>query len=298
MRFVTSLIVCLVALMPILSSAKILGSNETLSAGNVVYSDNGQYHLAMQTDGNLVVYGPTGAVWQSQTSGSGGNRAVMQGDGNLVIYRADNTAAWSSKTAHPGAFLAVQDDGNVVIYWPRPAWASNTSNPATQQSAESKYLASGSTMSAGQTVTVAQYMLVFQADGNLVLYKNGGNPIWSTGTQGKGATYAVMQSDGNFVIYAGSTALWSTKTNGANGAQLVLQSDGNLVIYAPTAAWSTKFGLVTAPTSTSTSNNGPGSGICVGVCPPHPLNGNPFSPVGVGTTGLGFPTPGYPGAAF
>lgn len=162
MRFVKSLIVCLAALMPILSSAKILGSNETLAAGNVVYSDNGQYHLAMQTDGNLVVYGPAGAVWQSQTSGSGGNRAVMQGDGNLVVYRADNTAVWSSKTSRPGAFLAVQDDGNVVIYWPRPAWASNTSDPATQQSAESKYLASGSTMSAGQTVTVAQYMLVFQ----------------------------------------------------------------------------------------------------------------------------------------
>ncbi|WP_081081012.1 curculin (mannose-binding) lectin [Burkholderia territorii] len=297
MRFVNALIVCMAILFPMFSSAKILGSNETLTAGNVVYSDNGQYHLAMQTDGNLVLYGPTGAVWQSQTSGSGGNRVVMQGDGNLVVYRADNKAVWSSKTSHPSAFLAVQDDGNVAIYWPRPVWSSNTSDPATQQSAESKYLASGSTISAGQTFTVAQYMLVFQADGNLVLYKNGGNPIWATYTQGKGATHAAMQADGNFVIYAGAAALWSTKTAGANGAQLVLQSDGNLVIYAPTAAWSTKFGLVTAPAPRS-GNSGPGSGICVGTCPSHPLNGNPFSPVGVGTTGLGFPTPGYPGAAF
>ena len=288
MKIVKFLIIILTVFLPALVNAKTLGTNETLTAGNGIYSDSGQYYLTMQTDGNLVLYGPSGAVWQSQTHGSGATRVVMQGDGNLVIYRPDNTPVWFTKTFHSSSFLAVQDDGNVVVYWPRPIWSTNTSDPANQQTNQSRFLAPGTSFSANQTVTVGQYMLVFQADGNMVLYKNGGTPIWATYTQGKGATAAFMQPDGNFVVYAGKTPLWQSNTAGNGDSQLVLQPDGNLVIYSPTAAWSTKFGLVTQP-----APRGPGQGICVGQCP-GPGNDNPFSPVGVQTGGLGFPTPGYP----
>ena len=41
-----------------------------------------------------------------------------------------------------------------------------------------------------------------------------------------------MQTDGNFVIYAGSTAVFSTHTNGQEHAYLRMQDDGNLVIYS------------------------------------------------------------------
>ena len=41
--------------------------------------------LAMQTDGNLVLYGPSGSRWASNTW-SPANKLVMQDDGNLVMY--------------------------------------------------------------------------------------------------------------------------------------------------------------------------------------------------------------------
>lgn len=50
---------------------------------------------------------------------------------------------------------------------------------------------------------------------------------------------AVMQGDGNFVVYRGSTALWSTQTWRYPGSRLAFQTDGNLVVYQnSTARWS------------------------------------------------------------
>jgi len=46
-------------------------------------------------------------------------------------------------------------------------------------------------------------------------------------------TYALMQDDGNFVLYDGLTsAYWATNTNGNVGAYLLLQGDGNLVVLS------------------------------------------------------------------
>lgn len=50
-----------------------------------------------------------------------------------------------------------------------------------------------------------------------------------------GAYRAILQVDGNFVIYNGSHPIWDSCTSnwgmiGANG-RLIMQSDGNLVIY-------------------------------------------------------------------
>lgn len=84
-------------------------------------SASGQYRLVFQPDGNLVLYGPRGAVWSTGTHGTGADRAVMQTDGNLVVYRGAK-AVWHSQTyGNAGAMCAVQDDGNVVIYGPQAA---------------------------------------------------------------------------------------------------------------------------------------------------------------------------------
>ena len=74
--------------------------------------------------------------------------------------------------------------------------------------------------------------LVFQGDGNLVIYPgNGGKAIWNTGTQGHGATQAVLQTDGNLVVYAGGKALWNSQSHGNPGSRLWIQDDGNVVVY-------------------------------------------------------------------
>lgn len=88
----------------------------------------------------------------------------------------------------------------------------------------------------GDTLSTPGYMLTLQAtDGNLVLYRTSDNkPIWSTGT-GSTAAYAVMQGDGNFVVYSTSgTALWSTESYGHPYAEYKfnLLSNGELQIDA------------------------------------------------------------------
>ena len=100
-----------------------------LARGESVQSCGGKYDLAMQTDGNLVLYEKgKGALWASGTYGTDGFAAIMQTDGNLVVYGSHSDPLWSSRTnGHPGSDLAVQTDGNVVVYdGSRALWDSGT----------------------------------------------------------------------------------------------------------------------------------------------------------------------------
>jgi hypothetical protein len=79
-----------------------------------------------------------------------------------------------------------------------------------------------------------RFTLTLQADGNLVLYHTGGAPAgWATGTVGRAVTQAIMQADGNFVLYGPAGPIWSTGTHGHPGSYLVVQNDGNVVIFGP-----------------------------------------------------------------
>lgn len=102
-------------------------ANETLWAGQKIWSPANGHRLEMQSDSNLVLYwrnsqtGKDQARWASRTVASGANRLVMQSDGNLVLYRTDPTtgqakAVWATGTMGAGNTLSVQSDGNVVTY--------------------------------------------------------------------------------------------------------------------------------------------------------------------------------------
>jgi hypothetical protein len=111
---------------------------------------------------------------------------------------------------------------------PAPATRSNL-NPGSR-------LASGDLLQSAN----GRFALVIQKDGNLVLYRTGDRPIWSTGTHGHPGAILVNQPDGNIVVNApGVGTLWSTRTAGRTGAILVMQDDGNAVVYAGGGAvWS------------------------------------------------------------
>lgn len=87
-----------------------------------------------------------------------------------------------------------------------------------------------------------RFRLVFQLDGNVVLYF-GGAALWATATMTGASMYLDMQGDGNLVLYDPAlTPLWYAVTS-TPGARLVLQNDGNLVIYSgATALWATGTG--------------------------------------------------------
>ena len=90
------------------------------------------------------------------------------------------------------------------------------------------------------------YKAVMQTDGNFVIYNSGGGATWALQTvnapwYGPGRK-AVMQTDGNFVVYnPDGSVVWATGSNNSNSpSKIIMQNDGNLVIYDSTGAtrWS------------------------------------------------------------
>lgn len=119
-----------------LAGAGVLAPGAAMYAGQSIYSDNQQYMLIMQGDGNLVYYRVAdGAVrWNTGTSNLPGGFLVMQGDGNAVTYYdppplpvqkgepfyykapPPRYPTWYSATSgNAGAYLKPQDDGNLVV---------------------------------------------------------------------------------------------------------------------------------------------------------------------------------------
>lgn len=105
--------------------------NRSLRRGMSVRSTDGRYLFAMQGDGNLVLYGPSGrAIWATSFVSSAWRSqefVIFQSDGNLVTY-GGGRAIWSTGTYGRSADrFVVQGDGNLVIYRGSTAlWASNT----------------------------------------------------------------------------------------------------------------------------------------------------------------------------
>jgi hypothetical protein len=124
-KYAAKVTLSLLCLASFSSQSAILSSEERLMPGGSIFSDNGQYRLTLQSDGNLVMYRNDNAVtWHSHTSGRQVSYASMQADGNFVLYDASAQAVWNSRTSNnPGAVLSIQDDGNLVIYKPQAIWA-------------------------------------------------------------------------------------------------------------------------------------------------------------------------------
>lgn len=70
-------------------------------------------------------------------------------------------------------------------------------------------------------------------NGNLVLYKEPGQPLWASGTVNRDVAQLELTTSGDFVLYGRlGEQLWRS---GQTAAQAFLQTDGNLVIYGPTS---------------------------------------------------------------
>ena len=121
--------------------------------------------------------------------------------------------------------------------------------------APSGALAASPDLNAGQSLTPGQmlvapgggYFAVLQSDGNFVVYTAQNHPIWASGTSG--GTLLVAQGDGNIVLYAGGPGsyrpIWATGTSSIGPVSLVMQTDGNLVVYnAIQPLWASKSGHI------------------------------------------------------
>ncbi len=102
--------------------------------------------------------------------------------------------------------------------------------------AGSNTLYMGERLNTGERITSSNgaYFAIMQSDGNFVLYTSSGQVLWHTGTFGGNySSYiANMQMDGNFVVYGynGSyTPLWNTQT--FSSCYLRLDDDSVLRLY-------------------------------------------------------------------
>ncbi|MBT8254848.1 MAG: hypothetical protein KJN68_12820 [Bacteroidia bacterium] len=78
-------------------------ANQSLFVDDCLMSENRQYYMVMQEDGNLVIYqireyGSDRAVWATKTNKSSASELEMQEDGNLVLYNKYRRAIWRSGT--------------------------------------------------------------------------------------------------------------------------------------------------------------------------------------------------------
>lgn len=97
-------------------------------------------------------------------------------------------------------------------------------------------LPSGEGLAPGDRLTTERTRLVMQQDGNLVFSArtdSGWKEIWASETDGNPGAYALMQDDGNLVVYStGGSALWHAGTFDHPGAYLQLEDrDRRIVIY-------------------------------------------------------------------
>merc|ERR1711998_717604 len=70
--------------------ANSIGSCCALMKRGTLMSDNGEYRITMQGDGNLVLYNADNdPLWASGTAGEHGAHCILQGDGHFCIYALD-----------------------------------------------------------------------------------------------------------------------------------------------------------------------------------------------------------------
>ncbi|MES3150925.1 beta strand repeat-containing protein [Sphingomonas faeni] len=88
----------------------------TFYRNQAIYSPDGQYRFTFQNDQNIVLYGPGNAVlWTSNTRNDGADRLALNADGNLVLYRG-NSIKWQSYSGgHSGATLTIDNGGQINI---------------------------------------------------------------------------------------------------------------------------------------------------------------------------------------
>jgi len=103
-----------------------LAVGDVMQSGQEMISENGEYVVKVQSDGNLVLYKGSEVLWASATHGKGREpyKMTMQSDNHLVLQDADSKVIWApdvyiGKDGHQwkeGGYAVLQDDGNLVVY--------------------------------------------------------------------------------------------------------------------------------------------------------------------------------------
>ena len=238
------------------------------SSAQTWYSPNRRYTLTLTILGNLRLYDTAASrvVWQSNT-GVATNysthtfRLTMQNDGKLVLSDTPRLSPksyeiWDTKSATGAASnsisLRLSNEGELYVYHHdrrQSLWSSRSQIECTAE--DNSYLRSSQCL----TSPDFNYRAIMQCDGNFVVYnrKDGKDiPVWDTKSAGQGGAFLAMQQDGNLVLYNGKTVLWASHTSKKPFEAYILSlgNDGALrVIRKSTQAevWNSKVEKFTWP---------------------------------------------------
>lgn len=202
---------------------------ESLLPGQAIVSPSGQYRLLLDFEGHIVL--EKEANWLAASSGIhmfyGPNSSlVLRSDGALIMWNGVRESVQRNTAGSGATSLRVQDDGNLVLYRADNSVAYNFDTAEPSQFVHTGHLLPGERLVSDDRGTT----LNMQPDGNLVLYSHG-VARYATGTSTPGAG-AVLQSDGNFVVYSPTLQpLFSTGSARHGG------------IYNVLSVWSGEFRL-------------------------------------------------------
>jgi hypothetical protein len=94
----------------------IRSGNQAILVDQYIQSNDGRFRLNYQVDGNLVLYGPGGAVlWNLGVTSARPSEFIVQNDCNLVLYDSAGHSYWDKGTSCSGPVLRLQNDGNLVL---------------------------------------------------------------------------------------------------------------------------------------------------------------------------------------
>lgn len=200
-------------------------TKNTLKRGENLTSADGSSTLALTVNGRIELYNNYKKVWDAGVDNI--YQLVAQTDGNLVAYTPSGNPAWVVNGS-TGSALTLNDSsltyggGSSSVVWQK--------NPLTENTEPKGSLATDDTLFRGQQMWSkgGRYLLVFQNDGNLVLY--GSNSVrWAINIS-RGYRL-IQQGDGNLVVYDSyNIPMWATNRSGPE-ATTYIQDDGNIVTY-------------------------------------------------------------------
>ena len=196
-------------------------------------SPDGSYQASL-AGGVLGVHGPAGSTgWTSPVTAEPATELRSLPRGPLELLDGAGGVVWSIPTARdPGEQLALTNGG--VLEVTSPGGLVLWSDGVLTHNGDD-HLAFGESLGVGQFLSArGGQRAVLQGDGNFVVYGSLGQVRWSTGTEGSGADELAMQSDGNLVLYrSGGHAVWSSLTAPHRNAALRLEPSGSIEIATP-----------------------------------------------------------------
>jgi hypothetical protein len=239
------------------------GRGITSPAVGMVRSQDGGYTVIL-SNGQVATYQSSLSITTTNLTATTQGQQV-----NIALGAGGGTApyTWSVTGGSAPAGLSLSS-GGVLSGLAKAPWSSpftvslrDATGAVTSAAVTLDVGAAPTTLAPGQELLPGQsmwsgpngYWAVMQGDGNFVIYDSStGHALWSSGTSA-GGSHIVMQGDGNLVIYSpGGTAEWSSGTFGNWGVYASMQGDSNFVLYGPSARalWDYGSGLLGYSVST------------------------------------------------